>query len=240
MFADGFRLGGSDPVVFDVHGVGTVDYFARPSWDGVMPPALFGTIAASLLAGRGLLPVHATAIEWRGKAFLIAGAASAGKSTLSAELLAAGARLIGDDLSAIDPPADGAGGFMVRRGRWAMRLHPDSAARVAGEVSQPVPRDPRGKVLLRPERRSSAETLPLAAILLLEAGDHATPIEAAAVLQRLLFRPRWFAALPCNRQRRTRLVELAGAVPLRRLPPVAGFTDQIRAARVERAVAIMS
>lgn len=216
VFADGFRLAWSDALVFDVHGSTQVDYTAQPTWRGVMPPGLYSTIASLLLARRGLLPLHATALEWQGRGYLFAGATGAGKSTLAAELLAAGAQLIGDDLSAVEPPTAHGGPFTIRRGRSAMRLHPATAALVDAEQCEVVPDDPRGKVLVRPKRRAGEGNVPLGGIFLLGDGEIGRRAEAARQLPRLLFRPRWCAALPGHRERQVRLLELASAIPLRR------------------------
>ncbi|HVR91337.1 MAG TPA: hypothetical protein VHG29_09630 [Novosphingobium sp.] len=240
VFANGFRLAWSDALVFDVHGSTRVDYAAQPAWRGVMPPGLYSTIASLLLAGRGILPLHATALEWQGRAFLFAGDGGAGKSTFAAELLAAGAQLIGDDLSAVEPPAGPGAPFTVRRGRAAMRLHPATAALVDAERSEAVPDDPRGKVLVRPKRRVDEGNLPLAGIFLLGDGDIGRRANAARLLARLLFRPRWCAALPAHRERQVLLLKLANAVPLRRLPPVTGFDPHHRAARIAQVLAMLA
>lgn len=240
IFADGFRLSWSDALVFDGHGSRRVDYVAQAGWNRVMPPGLYSTIASLLLAGRGLLPLHATAIEIDGVAFLLAGTAGAGKSTLAGELLHAGAKLIGDDLSAVEPPAAPGEPFTVRRGRPAMRLHPSTAALVEAARCDTVPDDPRGKMLVRPLRRSGESALPLAGIVLLESGGAVSGVEAARLLPRLLFRPRWCAVLPGHRDRQAQLLDLAGAVPLQRLPPLTGFDQRSRTERVARTLAMLA
>jgi hypothetical protein len=51
----------------------------------------------AILHQRGVFPVHASAIEFEGKAALLVGASGHGKSTLSASLVEYGAKLIADD-----------------------------------------------------------------------------------------------------------------------------------------------
>jgi hypothetical protein len=63
---------------------------------------LFGTMLTVLCYRRGLVPLHASAVEINGRALLLAGRSGIGKSTLAACLVARGYRLIGDDLVALD------------------------------------------------------------------------------------------------------------------------------------------
>lgn len=232
IFDDGFRLNWDRAAIFDVHGAARVDYLVQAGWAGKLPNSLYSTIAALLLAGRGILPLHATALELDGRAFLLSGPSGAGKSTLAAELLSVGMRLVGDDLSAAEPPGKSGERFMVRRGRPAMRLHPSTANAIEGECRADEQDDPRGKVLVRPAQRTRAESLPLEAIIVLEEGRAPGAAEAAALLPGLLFRPRWFAAMPGHPERLALLLELARAVPVYRLPPVRGFEAAQRHQRI--------
>lgn len=239
-FADGFRFGWMNTATFDVRGGERIDYLPGPGWHGVMPAAFYSTVAALTLAGRGLLPIHASAIELDGRAFLLAGPAGAGKSTLAAELLTAGARLISDDLTIVRP-ATADEPFAVVRGRPAMRLHPSTAAMVEGGDHETVPDDPRGKILIRPDLRVEDHTFPLTGLLLL-AGEPEVVSPAAAVQlwPQLLFRPRWCRALPGHGGRKARLLELASRVPVIRMPPVNAFDPKARLQRVDRVLAVLS
>lgn len=62
---------------------------------------LLGTVLAILCFQRGLVPLHASAVEIDGRALLISGVSGAGKSTLAAALSARGYRLLSDDLCAL-------------------------------------------------------------------------------------------------------------------------------------------
>ncbi len=62
---------------------------------------LLGTVLAALCFQRGLLPLHASAVDIGGRALLLSGHSGAGKSTLAAAFAARGYRLLGDDLCAL-------------------------------------------------------------------------------------------------------------------------------------------
>jgi len=227
IFADGFRFRWNDVVTFDFYAPGTIAYVTGPAWNGTLPDCFYSTVAALVAAWNGLLPLHATALELDGRALLFAGQAGAGKSTLVAELLGRGGRLIGDDLTVLAPGRD------VMRGRPAMRLHPDSAAQVDALSVVDVPDDARGKVLVRPRARSAAVSLPLRGIFLI--GGAAGPISPMQALQLLpghLFRPRWSAVLPGHFRRRGWLVELASVVPVHGLLPLVDFDKATRERRI--------
>lgn len=63
---------------------------------------LLGTVLAVLCFNRGVLPLHASAVEMAGGAVLVAGNSGLGKSSLAAALHRRGARLLSDDLCALD------------------------------------------------------------------------------------------------------------------------------------------
>lgn len=63
---------------------------------------LFATILAVLCFQRGVLPLHASAVEIDGRALLLTGNSGAGKSTLAAALVDRGFRVLSDDLCALE------------------------------------------------------------------------------------------------------------------------------------------
>ena len=68
---------------------------------------LLGSAFGALLHQRGLLPLHANAIEIDGKAFAFMGSSGAGKSTLAAGFHAWGCRVIADDVCVVGFEEDG-------------------------------------------------------------------------------------------------------------------------------------
>lgn len=67
---------------------------------------LLGTVLAILCYQRGLVPLHASAVEVCGGAVLLSGRSGQGKSTLAAMLVARGHRLIADDVCVLDLGTD--------------------------------------------------------------------------------------------------------------------------------------
>jgi HPr Serine kinase C-terminal domain len=63
---------------------------------------LLGSAMGALLHQRGLLPLHASAVEIAGSALAFCGASGAGKSSLALHLVKRGHRLLSDDICAID------------------------------------------------------------------------------------------------------------------------------------------
>ncbi len=67
---------------------------------------LLGTCLGSLLYLRGVMPVHAGAVEVDGGCVCVAGASGAGKSTVLAALVARGRRMLSDDVVAVSGEAE--------------------------------------------------------------------------------------------------------------------------------------
>lgn len=63
---------------------------------------LLGSVLAILCFQRGLLPLHASAVDIGGQALLLSGVSGAGKSTLAAAFSGRGYRLLSDDLCALE------------------------------------------------------------------------------------------------------------------------------------------
>lgn len=240
IFGDGFRFHWHNIAQFDVYANDRVEYLPGPGWRNLIPTSFYSTVAAMLLAGRGLLPYHATALELNGRAFLFTGRGGAGKSTLAAEMLDAGARLISDDLTVLQS-GDANDGFNVLRGRPGMRVHADTATRMEYDEIEHVTDDPRGKLLVRPKARIDDEPLPVSAIIMLAEG----PTEVAAtdamhLLPYELFRRRWCSALPNHGRRKAMLLEMASRLPVRRFPPISNFDTASRRERLKRISELLS
>lgn len=241
VFDDGIAIGWGDEVDFVMTGGDRIDYRPGRDWTGALPAPFYSTVAALTAAWRGLLPLHACAIEIDGRAVLIAGAAGVGKSTLTADLLAAGATLVADDLVVV--AVDGrraAARNRVLRGRPAIRLHPDTAATLDTIDAWPVPEDPRGKWLARPRARSIADSLDLGAILILGDGHDDGPAPSQGAMLRLfphLFRPIWLNALPMRADLIRDLLQLSMRVPVLGFPAQIATDSDSRRARAQAAIA---
>ena len=109
---------------------------------------LLGSILALLLEQRGLLALHAGAVEMPGPdgtpiACALAGEKGQGKSTLNASLALAGFPLLCDDVLGLDLPADRSQSPVVRVGYGGIKLVPDTVRAVLNrapeELSQVSP-----------------------------------------------------------------------------------------------------
>jgi hypothetical protein len=222
VYADGTRFPWEREAMFDTYAGNRVDYVPGPDWTGALPSAFYGTVAAHLLAWRGLLPLHACAVEVGGKAVLIAGTGGAGKSSLMAGLLGLGAPLVSDDLTAVTIRG---GVAEVLPGRTTIRLGPEVVQWTEGEPCEPPSPATRGKHVIRPALRTRAERLPLAGMISLGAAPGAVPALArGSAFAAHLFRPAWLAALPGHRERQQGLLALASV-------PVIGFPAVERTGR---------
>lgn len=85
---------------------------------------LLGSVLGILCHQRGLLPLHASAVQIGDTAVAFAGQSGAGKSTLAATLVARGHRLLADDIVAVDTRAPG--GPIVLPSFSRMKLWRDS------------------------------------------------------------------------------------------------------------------
>lgn len=229
VFPDGFRVHSDAEGVFDVFDARRIEYRPTAQWDGVMPATFYGTVAALTLALRGRIPFHASAVEVDGRAILLTGAPGAGKSTLAAQMLGHGARLLSDDLSVVESSADGP---LVCRGRSTIRLHREMAERVEHTMRCGVAGDPRGKWIVRPVARALAERVPLGGTILLGQPDDAT-VSARTVmgLAGHLFRPRWMEKLPGRAARLTAVMQIGTRLPMRGAAPPPGFHHDDETAR---------
>ena len=135
---------------------------------------LLGSAMGLLLHQRGILPLHANAIEIDGQAFAFMGPSGAGKSTLAAWFHDRGYHVVADDVCAIH--------FDAQRQPWVSQGLPrlrlwKSALDATGRCDEQFQRSYAGDdewdkfdVPLTQRSRSS-ELLPLAAAYLLESGD---------------------------------------------------------------------
>lgn len=203
--ADGVRLRWEDVVSFDTYGSDRVQWYPGPQWQGQMPQPFFSTLTALILAWRGMLPIHGSAVELNGRGYLICGRSGTGKSTLAAGLIAQGARLISDDLTAVMPavmPAANDGGLVMARGRPSIRLFSETANYfhpLLPGSRQPEPRD--RKMLIWPPMVPHDQTVPLSAIVLRDDDAEMTTHLPIRLIDKQVFRKKWMSVLPGLDQR---------------------------------------
>lgn len=233
---DGVRYHAGGEASFDTLGGCAIEWTPGPAWSGEFPAVVFSTLTALLLAFRGSIPLHGTAVEIDGEAVLICGASGAGKSTLAAGLIALGARLISDDLSVI-VPGDGTGAPVLYPGRPGMQLFPAAADMLVEAVGARVIRSgARGKQVVAPPWSPPLTAVPLTTVLVL--GEVPGPVPAgrnAALLRAQLFRPRWMRSVPGSHARLAALHRAAGKIHMEALP-LAGDSGHDRAGFIGRAL----
>jgi hypothetical protein len=123
---------------------------------------------ALCFAHRGDVPLHAAAVEVEGEAVLLAAPRTWGKTTLAAGFVAAGYRLLSEDLSCVrasEAP-------LVIPGPAMLRIRHDVADRISVDGAEPVGRDDdRVHFALQPSTRGSSSPVPLRALVLLRPSD---------------------------------------------------------------------
>lgn len=132
---------------------------------------LLGSALGALLHQRGLLPLHANAIEMAGEAVAFSGHSGAGKSTIAAWFHDRGHRILTDDVCVIG--FDAAGRALAYPGIPRLRLWREAleaSGRDAGEYARSFDAMDKYDV---PSERQALEPLPLAAIYLLRQAEDA-------------------------------------------------------------------
>lgn len=151
---------------------------------------LLGPVLAFLLHQRGLLVLHASAVEIGGRAVAFLGPPAAGKSSTAAALYARGHAVVADDLVAVQTagarPAVFPGFPLLRLCRDAWDRY---AAREAAWDPSAVD---EGKSVWAAGQGFQSERLPLQRLYVLESGDRSAigpmpPAQAAVALARQTF-----------------------------------------------------
>ncbi|THD35883.1 MAG: hypothetical protein E7773_08005 [Sphingomonas sp.] len=225
LFADGtrFRLDGA---VIDMYDGRRIEWFADRHDE--VPLAVCGTVAAHVLAWRGLVPLHGSAVAFDGRAILVAGESGAGKSTLAQALVECGGHLVSDDLSVLLPCKTGGEPLLIP-GRPAIRL----VERIGDDKEKP-------KRLALPSRVDADRPVPLAMLVLLRDESIGTNASArTAALSAQIFRPKWMRFLPHWRLRTETMFQAAQRIHFATMPPASSARDVAPAARAAEAVALL-
>jgi hypothetical protein len=180
---------------------------------------LLGPVLAVLLRQRGLLVLHAAAVELNGGAVVFLGGSGWGKSTLAAALHQRGHALVTDDVAAVDVRAAGP---LVLSGVPQLKLWPDAIAAVGDSVDA-LPRlypslDKRAR---RVARAGATEPILLQQIYALATGndqrtDRLPPREALVELLRHSFGARTLQAVRTAEHFR-HCAHVAARIPVARL-----------------------
>lgn len=164
--ADGFWLEFSDSGLFHITR-DSIQWWPAPTADDeAVRVDIKGRVLPLLLHLHGWFCLHAGAVAIDGRVVAFAGQKRAGKSTLTAALVAAGATLVTDDVLAIAPPPDP----RAIAGIPALRLWGDSARSVKLDAGH---REPGlgGKLNLGGLDSRIAAPLPIAAVFALVPRD---------------------------------------------------------------------
>ena len=236
---DGFRLRWDDEATFDAFTNGVINVLPGSQWCGTLPATFYSTVAAIMLAWRGLLPLHMSSVVLNGRALLIGGASGAGKSTLAAELIGAGAQFLADDLTVLRWQE---GPLLATRGRSTMRLYPQVAGTINHHCTRPIPEDVRGKLLVWPRNRAADESYPIGGIIILDQ-DSQRPLNGAEkwrLLARCVFRPRIIGQTPAAATIHRHVQDLASTHRLRVMPILEQHDTSGREAKLARLLAWMA
>ena len=187
---------------------------------------LLGSAFGALLHQRGLLPLHANAVEIGGKAVAFMGESGAGKSTLAAWFHDNGYPVLADDVCVIG--FDQKGAPRAYPGLPRLRLWLD-ALESSGRSVQGLSRsfeDSSSRVdkydVPIAAGSSAPSDLPLRALYVLEQGDEflieqLTGVAAADAIIANTYRGAFLAAAGTQRQHWESAVELARTIPVYRL-----------------------
>jgi hypothetical protein len=119
---------------------------------------LLGQALSYALVKQGFEPLHATAIVVDGEAAILLGCSGLGKSSLAACFLAAGYRLLTDDLLILRPSSRG---VMAYAGPPRIKLFPRLARRFLPEMAGGVAMNPGSSKLILPLDRARSAIAPV-------------------------------------------------------------------------------
>jgi hypothetical protein len=178
-----------------------------------------GPALGILLTQRGLVALHASCVEFQGRAVAFVGAPRSGKSTVAAALHARGHGLVADDIVAVRVDEDTA---LVLPGAPQLRLWPEAARELGDDPDQlDRVRDDLEKRIRPAPAGFSPDPVPLAAVYVLESGGKLAiaPMRPSDAVVELLCHS-WTPRSLHSTQPAARLAHygaVVGAVPVRRL-----------------------
>ena len=192
---------------------------------------LLGSAIGALLHQRGLLPLHANAIDIGGRAVAFSGHSGAGKSTIAAWFHDRGHTILADDVCVIG--FDEAGRALAYPGIPRLRLWRE-ALEASGRDTQAYARsfDNTDKYDVPTLNDSEAAPIPLAAIYLLRKAEEATGdaeierlkgVEAVDTLVSNTYRGGYLNMIGRTREHLSACVRVARAVPVFRAQRLWGF-----------------
>ena len=177
--------------------------------------SILGSAMGALLHQRGLLPLHASAVDLQG-AIAFLGTSGAGKSTIAMALNAAGWPLVCDDICALDPEFRAFPGLTTLK-LWATSL-PVAALDAEGLTTAPGERD---KYLVPGRRLAPDGPTPLRAVFVLTEGastsvtiERMRGVDAVKALIENTFRGQLVAPMRRQALHTHQCLELARKVPV--------------------------
>jgi hypothetical protein len=210
-----------------------IDSYLAPQEDGLAELRVLGPVMSYWLELRGLLTLHAAAVEVAGRAVALVSRHGGGKSGLAAGMITSGAFLLTDDVLALE---ERDGFWEVRPSYPMMRMWPDEAEFFFGDYAglPRVQRESEKRSVMVGEGgfgRFQEASRPLACIYLATRVEGAEAVEIQPVsrsealieLVRHSFSPRLVEAVGLQPARLDRLARLVRSVPVRRLVYPSGF-----------------
>ena len=223
---DGFTLDVPNVARFTIAGGRSITVTPAPNaGEREIRLFLLGSAMGIALHQRGVLPLHANAVEVNGLAIAFMGRSGSGKSTLAAWFHDQGFRILADDVCVIRMEKDGphAHPGLPRLRLWQDAL--EASGRIAGhhDLSFHLEDDSRRKfdVAVAPCGLAQSD-LPLRAIFLLQDGeemaiDRLGGASAVDALAANTYRGRYIAEVGDSSAHLQTCVEIAGRVPIFRL-----------------------
>lgn len=206
---------------------------------------VLGSALGAILHQRGLVPLHANAVEIDGRAVAFMGHSGAGKSTMAAWFLDRGRAVLTDDVCVVEQPGDAepvAHRGLIRLRLWREAL--ERSGREAVETARSFDDQDKFDVTM-PDERHAPPALPFgAAVLLRRAEDDGFAVrrlrgmEAVGALMENVYRGGYAELSGGSGVLLAACAKLAAAVPVLDVSRAWGFDRyEDQASRIEEAVA---